>query len=99
MDVLSHPFRLGPDGSAVTVLDGGPDANAEAVAVLAMTRKGERVLVPSFGITDPAFAEVDPAELNAGLATFGPEDVTVTGVEVTYPNDRTADVTVVYEEA
>lgn len=98
MDVLSHPFRLGPTGSAVTVLDGSTDANVEAIAVLALTRKGERILVPAFGITDPAFDEVDPAELNAGLATFGPEDVTVVDVTIDYPNDTTAAVRIEFEE-
>ena len=98
MDVLSHPFRLDPTGSAATVLDGSTDANVEAIAVLAMTRKGERVLVPGFGITDPAYAEVDVAELNTGLATYGPEDVTVVDVTIDYPNDTTAAVRIEFEE-
>lgn len=99
MDVLSHPFRFDPTGSAATVLDGDTAANTEAVAVLALTLKGERVLVPAFGITDPAYAAIDPAELNAGLTTFGPEDVTVTGVSIDYPTDRTATVVIEFEEA
>lgn len=99
MDVLAHPFRLDPTGSAATVLDGAEDANTQAVAILAMTRKGERVLVPTFGISDPAYAEVDVAELNAGLATFGPAGVTVTGITIDYPDVRTATVAITYEES
>lgn len=81
MNALSHPFRLGLDGAAATVVVGSDEANLEAVAIHALTRKGERPLVPTFGTTDPVFADVDVAELNASLDTFGP-DVTVTDLEL-----------------
>lgn len=98
MDLLSHPFRLGVDGRVVTVEDGTDDAVAEAIAVTALTRKGERVLVPDFGVTEPVFAEVDVTEINATLATFGPEDVTVTLAAVAYPNDTTTALTLSFEQ-
>lgn len=87
MDLLSHPFRLEPNGSVATVEDGTEEAAAEGIAVFILTRKGERDLVPDFGLTDPTFDELSLAELNVGLADFGPE-VTVTDVAITYPNDR-----------
>lgn len=39
---------------------------------MVLTRKGERPLVPDFGITDPVFQALDEAELRVGLRTFGP---------------------------
>lgn len=70
--IISHPFRLGPNGSVVTVEQDSEQADIEQVAVLALTVIGERPLTPGFGITDPAFAGVIPAEIAAGVATFGP---------------------------
>lgn len=98
MDVISHPFRLAPTGAVATVLDGSTAANTEALAVLALTRKGERVLVPGFGIPDPVFDDVDVAEINAGVAMFGPEGVSVTGITITHPDARTASVRIEFEE-
>lgn len=81
MDLISHPFRVGADGVVATVVADTEDAHVEAVAILASTRKGERDLVPDFGLSDPAFDAVDVAELNLGLADFGP-DVTVVAATV-----------------
>lgn len=52
MDLLAFPFRLRPDGSAATVLDGTDEAHAQDVALLCLTRKGERPLVPDYGTTE-----------------------------------------------
>ena len=97
VDLLAHPFTIGANRSAVTVLDGSDEANTQGIAVLALTRKGERVLVPTFGVTDPVFDELDVAELNVGLATFGP-DVTVTAITVTPTSDRAARVELTYQD-
>lgn len=88
MDLISHPFRLEANGAVATVEDGTEEAAAEGIAVLVLTRRGERDLVPGFGMTDPTFDELSVAELNVGLAEYGP-DVIVTDVAITYPNDRT----------
>lgn len=95
MDLLSFPPRLRPDGTFATVEDGSDDANREAIALLCLTRKGERPLVPDYGITDPVASELDVAELNAALETFGPP-LLVTDADVTYPDDRTALVVLNY---
>ena len=88
MDLISHPFRLEANGAVATVEDGTEEAAAEGIAVLVLTRRGERDLVPGFGMTDPTFDELSVAELNVGLAEYGP-DVIVTDVAITYPDDRT----------
>jgi hypothetical protein len=95
--VLAHPLRLLPNGSLGTVETDTDAHHAQELAVLVSTRRGERPLAPTFGITDPAFAGVDPAELAAQVAVFGPP-VTITGVTTTY-NDTgdTADVLVTFD--
>lgn len=98
MDLLSFPLRLRQDGSLATVPEDSDDANREAIALLCLTRKGERPLVPDYGVTDPVVTGLDLAELNAALETFGPP-LTVTDVAVTYPDDRTAVSVLTYENA
>lgn len=81
--VLSFPFQLGPDGSAV-VVGYGTDAEVEqAIGVLTLTHLGERPMVPTFGVPDPAFAGLHPGDIQVGLNEFGPEDVTITNITAT----------------
>lgn len=96
MNLISHPFRLAPDGSVATVEDGSEEAAAEAIAVMVLTRKGERDLVPDFGVTDPTFDGLSLAELQAGLADYGPQ-VDVGSVETTYPSETTERVVLHFE--
>lgn len=91
--ILSHPFRLLGNGSAATVEQSSDEANAEQLAVLALTRRGERPMAPGFGVGIDAFSRPDAAELAAGVALYGPS-VHLAGVEVTPRNDTTLDVTV-----
>lgn len=95
--VLSHPFRLDSTGAVAVVEEGSDQANAEAIAVLALTRKGERDLVPTFGIADPVYGELDVAELNVALDDFGPP-ITVTATAVEYPTDTTERVELTFED-
>lgn len=97
MEVLSHPFRLDSTGSAATVTEGSDDANAEAIAILCLTRKGERDLVPGFGTIDPVFSEFDVAELNLALDDYGPP-ITVTATAVSYPTDVTERVELTFQD-
>lgn len=79
--VLSFPFRIDPlTGQAATVRVGSEQEAAEAIAMLARTRLGERELCPGFGIPDPAYTEdVDiSGEVQAGLILWGPPGVSVT---------------------
>lgn len=98
MDLLSQPFRLRPDGTVATVVDGTDEAAAEAIAALIRTRRGERELVPEFGITDPTFAGIAPDELNAALEAFGPP-LRVSSVDTTPLDDVNARAVITYEEA
>jgi hypothetical protein len=73
--LLAFPFRLGPNRTVATVDQDTPDADGQQVAVLVLTLKGERPLVPGFGITDPSFSlgGLEIAEVRAGVDQFGPE--------------------------
>lgn len=84
--ILSHPFRLTAGGAAATVAQDSDTAAVEQVAVLALTQPGERVLVPAFGVHDPAFAGFEVTELAAGIAAYGPP-VRLKAVEVTARDD------------
>jgi phage baseplate assembly protein W len=94
--VLSHPFRLGPTGSFAVVEQSSDTAVAEALAVLLLTKRGERSLVPQFGIPDPTFDVLDTEALNLALATFGPL-ITVESVEVRVDAAGNANMDVTYE--
>jgi hypothetical protein len=87
MRLLSHPFRLTPAGDVATVEDGTEDAAAEQAAILILTRKGERTLVPDYGVTDPVFSSLNVAEVAVGLTDYGPQGVALEGIEVTYPTN------------
>jgi hypothetical protein len=91
--IISHPFRLAAGGAVATVEQDTDAANAEQIAVLAMTRAGERPMVPGFGLTDPAFAGFRPAELVAGIQAWGPP-VAVGEVATRPADDATELVTV-----
>jgi hypothetical protein len=96
VQILSHPFRIGGNAAAAVVDQDSDQARAEQLAVLCLTRVGERPLAPGFGITDPTFDQLDPAEVVAGLAEHGP-DVTVIDVHVDFEDDSTQLVRIDFE--
>lgn len=91
--ILSFPFRLAGAGAVATVEQASDDANAEQVAVLLLTRTGERPMVPTFGLTDPAFRGIEPGEVAAGLSLYGPP-VRLLGVDSHATDDATTAVEV-----
>lgn len=97
MDVISHPFRLRPGGTVATVADGSDEHRAELVASMALTVRGERGLVPAYGIEDPAFGGFDAADLTGALELFAPGLIDLLDVEITYPSDGVERVVLRYE--
>jgi len=97
VDLLAVPFRLTPAGRIATVPSGSDAEAAQAIVVLLGTVRGERELVPDFGMPTPLFADgsVDAALLNAQLGLFGPPDVHVDDVELG-PAGQVMDVTVTF---
>ncbi|ASX98709.1 baseplate wedge protein [Arthrobacter phage Colucci] len=78
--VLSFPFRLNADGTAATVGYGADGEVDEAIAVLVLTHLGERLMHPSFGVPDPAFAGLDVGDIQVGLDQYGPAGITIQSV-------------------
>lgn len=56
---LALPLRLGAGGSFVTVPEDSLDEVAQSVAVVLLTRLGERPATPTLGTPDPTFAGLD----------------------------------------
>jgi hypothetical protein len=94
--IISHPFRLLGNGTVATVDQSTDEANGEQLAVLALTRRGERVLRSAFGVGIDAFAVFDPTDLAAAVALYGPP-VVLTDVEVTPRTETVVDVVVRFE--
>lgn len=94
--ILSHPLRLGPAGAFSVVEQDSDVGLAEGLAVLLLTKRGERTLAPQFGIEDPTFDVLDIEALNLSLATFGPP-VTVTSVDADVDASGNARLDVTYE--
>ena len=80
--ILSVPFRVLPNGNAATVLEGSTEENAERVAVIAQTIAGEYPMLDDFGIPDPTWFGVDAAGVQANLNRYGPDDVSIGGLDV-----------------
>lgn len=96
VSVWSIPFRIGGDGSIATVEEGSDPAIEEAIAVAMLTRPGERITVPTFGATDPAFTGVEAGSLQRHLDDFGP-NVVITSVTTRQQPPHTEAVTVAWE--
>jgi hypothetical protein len=93
--ILSYPFRLLPSGAIATVEQTSDAGNAEQIAVLCLTRPGERPLVPAFGIEDPTFGDLAIADLVAGLQMYGP-DVEVTAIDSRHVVEGTLEVDIAF---
>jgi phage baseplate assembly protein W len=79
----------------VTREDGDEDYIAERLALLILTKPGERVLVPAYGLRDPTFSEIDPALLSTQVEMFGP-DVRIDGITTRPRSDTLSEITVDY---
>lgn len=90
---LSYPLRLAPNGSFTTVEQGSETDAKEQIAVICLTRSGEREVTPGFGTADPAFTGFRGTELVAQLAQWGPP-VTIDSIDVEPVTDSVQQVLV-----
>lgn len=79
--LISFPFRLDLTGAVSTVEQDSDAEIDQQIALALLTRTGERVQVPTFGIADPTFSGFQASALQRHLNDFGP-DVEVTTVRV-----------------
>lgn len=91
--LISYPFRLSAAGTVATVPEGSDDQLAQELAVAVLTKQGERMLVPGFGIADPAFVGFEEDALLMHVELFGPP-VDIDAVTARFIDDHTQDVVV-----
>lgn len=97
MRLLSYPFRITQNGAISTVEQYSTQYTAEQIAMLALTEKGERQMIPNFGLSDPSFTGIDPSELSLQVALYGP-DVELTSLDAYYEDDSTLTVKVEFAD-
>lgn len=94
--ILSHPFRLAINGTIATVEQQSEAADTEQLAIVALTVLGERPLAPGFGISDPTYATVEPGEVVASAAVYGPA-VTIRTIDIRDDGELTQLVDIAFE--
>lgn len=93
MRLLSFPFRLDLTGAIASVEQGSDVWVEECIAEAMLTRPGERIQVPAFGVNDPAFVGFQVGSLQRHLIDFGPP-VTITEVKTEPAREGQEQVTV-----
>lgn len=92
LQTLSFPLRLTRTGAFATVEQGSDQHVAELLSQAVLTRPGERHLIPTYGIDDPAFVGWERLKLVLHVADYGP-DVVIEDVSKVYDNSGTERVT------
>lgn len=92
-DLISFPFRVGPNGAVVTRPDDSSEYYAELIGQMVLTIPGEREQAPLFGLNDPTFAELDAQEVIYKVDLFGPP-VRIVGVTTKFTSDKQQEVLV-----
>lgn len=94
-DQFSFPFRLDVTGHIALVDPDADDGRGERLAMLALTRKGDRALLTEFGVPDPTWEGFSVPSLAAQLARYAP-DVRLEDVDVRVAGAGGLVVTVAY---
>lgn len=94
--LISFPFRLAPNGSVVTRPDNTAEYYGEELAQMILTKAGERILVPSFGMDDPTFQFIDQQELSHKVTLFA-LPIRISGMTTRQVTDTTQEVLVSYQ--
>ncbi|UVF61463.1 baseplate wedge protein [Gordonia phage DalanDe] len=97
-NLLSFPFRVDKNGTVATEDDESLVYCAERLTVFVGTRPGERVMVPDFGINDPAFEGFTTQALTVQVAKFG-LPVEIHSTKRSYVSDAQENVTIAFDLA
>jgi hypothetical protein len=84
--LISFPFSIDATGAVATVEQNSDAEVEQQLAVAMLTRPGERILVPSFGVADPAFEGFLVGALQRHCLDFGP-DVAVRQIDTQVLDD------------
>lgn len=96
VQLLSFPFRQNEKGEIVTKDDTSDEYCAERLTIMVGTRPGERVLVPEFGINDPAFEGFTEQGLRVQVSRFG-LPVEIGEVRRSYVSDNEEQVSISFD--
>jgi hypothetical protein len=96
VQLLSFPFRRNNKGEVVTKDDTSPEYCAERLAIMLGTQPGERVMVPTFGVSDPAFEGFVDQALRVQVGLFG-LPVDIGDITHTYVNDAQEKVSIQFD--
>lgn len=91
--VISFPFRLDGTGAIASVSQDSDLEVEEQLAVAVLTRPGERIVVPTFGVADPTFDHFLVGALQRQCLDFGP-DVQINQVTRTMRADNREEVAI-----
>lgn len=94
--LIAFPFRVAKNGSVATREDGSVECLTEEIALLCLTKPGERELVPEYGLNDIEYEGVIQEELASKIALFGP-DVNITNLKSSHPREGEQRIVVEYE--
>lgn len=98
VQLLSFPFRRNNKGEVITKDDTSSEYCAERLSVILGTQPGERVMVPDFGVNDPAFEGFTEQALRLQVSRFG-LPVEIGDVKRTFINDAQERVIVQFDMA
>lgn len=93
MDVLAFPFSFKTSGRAAVVEQNSDLHAAQQISQFVQTRIGELRLAPTYGIEDPEFRGIDPAEILVGTGLFHPS-VQIVDINSKYQDDGVQALTV-----
>ena len=95
--LISFPMRLQSNGRIALVEQDSEDHIGEELAILVLSRPGERDLVPTFGIEDPAFEGGLSMEEISSQATVFSIPANIIEVHARPTDDTNVDVLVTFE--
>lgn len=72
MDCLSFPIKFESNGIS-KLEDGSYDFFKQLLTIALLTEPGENPITPEFGVIDPSFNPVEPADFIITAAKFVPE--------------------------
>lgn len=96
VNLISFPFRLRQNGLLATVEQDSEAHHSEELAIIVLSRPGERDLVPDFGVNDPAYEDLHESEVAAQVELFE-VPVTISSVDTEYLDDSTQEVILNFE--
>ena len=94
--LLSHPFRINPNGQAACLEENRDDYLAERIGLVLTTITGERPMCPQFGAGDLAFDGLALHQLNNQISLWR-IPVRVTELQLAWGNDHTGNYSVCFD--